>query len=202
MIRLKTLLLTSAVLLPLSLGGCDRYTSTPFDSPPSQGVQMASYEAADKLAGQSLNVVTRETPIAVGTLSDINDIESSSALGRMIAEQVGARFVQLGYTVSEIKLRADINVQQPNDGTAGAGEYMTSRNREQLAAHTNARAVISGTYAVAGENILVNLRLIDVNTARILAAHDYSMPMNEDTRRLLDSDTSTGSGIFSSGWAK
>ena len=199
--RLKSLILTTSVLMPLMLGACDRYMDTPFDSTPSRGIQTASYQAADQLAGQSLNVVTRDTPIAVGTLSDINNIESSSALGRIIAEQVGARFVQLGYNVSEVKLRGDINVQQLPDGGVKAGEYVLSRDATQLAGKTNVKAVISGTYAVAGDNILVNLRLIDVNTARVLAAHDYAMPVNADTRRLTESEAG-GGAIFSKGWAK
>ncbi len=198
--RLKSLILTTSILAPLMLGACDRYMSTPFDSTPSRGIQTASYQAADQLAGQSLNVVTRDTPIAVGTLSNINQIETSSALGRMIAEQVGARFVQLGYNVSEIKLRNDISVLQMPDGGATAGEYVLSRDATQLASKTNAKAVVTGTYAVGGDNILVNLRMIDTNTSRILAAHDYAMPVNADTRKLIENEQNSGN-IFSKGWA-
>lgn len=200
MIRLKTLLLMTAVALPLSLSACGRYED-PFTLSSAKTVQTATYKAADLLAGQALGVVGRDTPIAVGTLSDINDMETSTALGRMISEQLGARFVQLGYNVSEIKLRNDINVQQVADGGVSAGEYVFTRDRAQLAGNTNARAVVSGTYAVAGDNIVVNVRMIDVNNSRVLAAHDYTVPMNADTRRLLQTKGDQ-TGIFSSGWAQ
>lgn len=160
----------------------------------------ASYKAADMLAGQSLNVIGRDATIAVGTLSDVNAVETSSAFGRMVAEQVGARFTQLGYNVSEIKLRSDISVQQTTN-TAAAGEYVFSRDRMALAGLTNARAVVSGTYAVAGENVLVNLRMVDTSTSRVLGAYDYTLPLNNDIRRLVQVDGGQ-TGIFSSGWAQ
>lgn len=178
------------------VGACTRYGATPFDMSASDTVAKASYKAADVLAGQAYNTLTTSTPLAIGTVSDVNRIESSSALGRMISEQIGARFVQLGYNISEPKLRADMNVQQPDDGGIGAGEYVISRRGDALAAHTNARVVMSGTYAAGGDHVLVNLRLIDVMNAHVLAAHDYALPMNADIRRMVQTDGGRG-GIFS-----
>src|SRR5690606_9169458 len=187
--------------LSLSLSACtSRWSTPPLDFTSSNMVREASYKAADQLAGQSISAAGRETALAVATLSDVNNIETSSALGRMIAEQVGARFVQLGYNVSEVKLRNDISVLQLPDDGASAGEYVLSRDAMQLAGKTNARAVVTGTYAVGGDTILVNLRMIDTNTSRILAAHDYARPMNADTRRLIDNEE--GGTIFSKGWAQ
>lgn len=198
----SSLLLATAVVAALGLGACSsRYATTPFDMTNPKTVMSGSYKAADMLAAQSLNIVSPDTPIAVATFSDVNKIESSSALGRMIAEQIGARLVQTGYNVSEIKLRNDINVQQALDSSAESGEFVLSRNRVALAGHTNARAVVTGTYALAGENVLVNARLIDVNSSRILAAHDYTMPLNSDVRRLLQAD-GNNTAVFGSGWAQ
>lgn len=164
----------------------------------NSSIQTASYKAAEALSTQS---GSPQGTIAVATISDSSLIETSSPLGRMISDQLGARFVQLGYNVSEVRLRNDINVQQSYDGVWD-GEYVLSRDRAQLAAKTNARSVVSGTYVVGSDSVLVNLRMIDVNSARVVAAYDYSLPMSDDVRRLVRSEAGgSGTGIFASGWA-
>lgn len=163
-------------------------------------VQTSSYKAADELSKQSGGAGAGGT-IAIATIADGSLIETSSPLGRMISDQLGARFVQIGYNVSEVRLRNDINVQQSYDGVWD-GEYVLSRDRTQLAAKTNARAVVSGTYAVGTDSVLVNLRMVDVTSARVLAAYDYSLPMTDDVRRLVRTEAGgSGAGIFSGGWA-
>jgi TolB-like protein len=195
---MRRLLVISLILPVLALGACSRYAS-PHDIGISPSIQTSNYKAADELSAQAPG---RDGAIAIATISDANNIETSSALGRMISDQLGARFVQLGYHVSEIRLRNDINVLQSADGMAD-GEYVLSRNRDELAARTNARHVVSGTYAVGANSVLVNLRMIDANTSRVLAAYDYTLPMNGDVRRLVETRAHSGDkNIFSSGWAK
>lgn len=181
----------------LSLGGCSRYDFPSFNQEPKVSMTSSSYAATDMLVSQARNFITPQTPLMVGTLSDINQIETSSPLGRVIADQVAARLVQLGYNVTEVKLRQAVNVQQDSAGTAPAGEFVLSRNPENLASTTQAHAVVSGTYAQAAEGVLVNLRLMDVGTGRILAAYDYTLPMSEDVARLVGDEG--GFRIFGTG---
>lgn len=175
---------------------CSRYGGLQMGS--HTAIQSSSYKAADALSQQS---GAPQGTLAVATISDSSLIETSSPLGRMISDQLGARFVQLGYNVSEVRLRNDINVQQSYDGVWD-GEYVLSRDRTQLAAKTNAKSVVSGTYVVGSDAVLVNLRMIDVNTARVLAAYDYSLPMTDDIRRLVRTEAGgSAAGIFAEGWA-
>lgn len=157
-------------------------------------LQMRSYEAADVLVRQANNTITLDTPLIVGTLSDINRFEHSTALGRVIPEQVGTRLSQLGYNVQEVKLRKSINV---NNDPSTAGEFLTSRDPQDISSQQQAGAVISGTYAMANHNVLVNLRVIDTQTRRVLAAYDYTMPVNADIRAL--SSPEGGKGTFFEG---
>lgn len=187
-----------SLFLALTLvAACTRYGGLQ-NMGPNSSVQTTSYKAADELSKQS---GAPQGTIAVATISDSSMIETSSPLGRMISDQLGARFVQLGYNVSEVRLRNDINVQQSYDGVWD-GEYVLSRDRTQLAAKTNAKSVVSGTYVVGSDTVLVNLRMIDVNTARVLAAYDYSLPMTDDVRRLVRTEGgSSAAGVFNAGWA-
>lgn len=186
-----------SLFLVLALAtACTRYGGLQTGS--NTAIQSASYKAANELSKQS---GAPQGTLAIATISDSSLIETSSPLGRMISDQLGARFVQLGYNVSEVRLRNDINVQQSYDGVWD-GEYVLSRDRTQLAAKTNARSVVSGTYVVGSDSVLVNLRMIDVTSARVLAAYDYSLPMTDDVRRLVRSEGgSSAAGVFNSGWA-
>ncbi len=156
----------------------------------------SSYAAADALSAQAMPGVNASTPILVGTLSDINEIETSSALGRMITEQIGARFVQLGYTVNEIKLRTSVNVRQTSQ-SEDAGEYLFSRLPHALTDEQKAGAIISGTYAVARDSVLINVRLVEASTGKVVAAEDYGIKMTPDVAKLLSDGESE---FFSSGW--
>ena len=50
--------------------------------------------------------------------------------------------------------------------------------------YTIPRVGVTGTYAVGGQNIYVNLRLISLGSGQILSAVDYLVPIDRDTRRM------------------
>lgn len=157
-------------------------------------LQGSSYEAAEYLSKQAVNKINPHTPIAVGTLSDVNAMETSSALGRLIAEQIASRLVHLGHTVAEVRLRNAINVKAGRD----SGEYMTSRDPSFLAPTTNVGAIVTGTYTVGSEHVHINLRLIDVNSGRIVSAYDYQLENEDNVRELVQTDSGSYD-IFSKG---
>ena len=72
---------------------------------PDPDLTAASYGAADKLIEGSQYGLARDRNIVVATFVNINDLEDSSTLGRLIAEQVSSRLTQVGYRVVELKLR-------------------------------------------------------------------------------------------------
>lgn len=164
----------------------------------------SSYAAVDNLiheAGPDLNPAMG--PLVVTTLSDIDRLETSSPLGRMIAEQASARFTELGYPVSEIRLREELNVHQRGSQADRNGEFMLSRSPSALREVVGAGAVLAGTYAVAKNSIFVNMRLIRVGDGKVLAAHDYSLVMTPDIAALTRTDdTSHDYQFFSTGWAR
>lgn len=161
----------------------------------------SSYAAADALIRQSGKVLDPSTPLVVGTLSNVNKMETSSPLGRMIAEQVGARFVQRGFTVSEVRFRNAINVKESGKDASAAGEYVLSRDTNVLKGEQDVGAIITGTYVEARNEVLVNLRLLDAATSRIIAAHDYRLPKTRDVRSLIDGDSSNFEpGLYSLDW--
>lgn len=171
------------------LAACDPSTGFDFNTEPSVSMRDMSYKAADVLIMQTKNTMPAGTPILLGTLSDVNRMETSTALGRMITEQVGARMAQRGFNVADVRFRNAINVKEHYANAAEAGEYFLSRDTSVLKGEQDVGAVVTGTYAKAQREVLVNLRMIDARTSRILAATDYRLPINSDVRTLLKSES-------------
>ena len=139
----------------------------------------ASYAAADALLERAPWLKERHEPLLATTFVDINNLEISSGLGRVIGEQIGSRFAQKGFTVIEIKMRSNIFVAE------GTGELMLSRSVREISQSHNAAAVITGTYAVARQSVYITARLIRATDNLVLAAYDYVLPYGPDAKALV-----------------
>ncbi|MCB1809396.1 MAG: hypothetical protein KDJ99_30830, partial [Candidatus Competibacteraceae bacterium] len=141
-----------------------------------------SYTAAEALLEQVPWLKENRQPLLTGTFVNINSMEDSSAMGRMIAEQISSRFAQDGFTMVEMKLRRNVFIQQQG------GEFVLSREVQNLSQVHNAAAVIAGTYAVGRRTVYINARLVRAADNLVLAAYDYSMPLGPDAKALLASE--------------
>jgi hypothetical protein len=170
--------LVFCLLLAILAGGCH--------TPPEKKVVTLNNKAAESLAKQlrhnsGTTFSSREDTIIVTTIADVDRLEASSSMGRITTEQIASRLAQLGFNVTEVKVRGNLFVERGSGDykTAGppfSGEFVLSRNVEKIASEHAAVAVIAGTYAVGRTHSIVSLRAIDVATKRIIAGHDYAVP--------------------------
>jgi TolB-like protein len=153
------------------------------------------YRATDRMMNQQWQV-GKGTPVLVGTINDVDYLETSTTFGRVIQEQVMTRLTQRGFNVSELKLRNSLNIKQGLLDSMEGGEFMLSRDVEALRTEHRAGAVITGTYAVAGEEVMVNMKLIDVSTGKVMGATDFSVTLDRNTRRLVQTTGNKGFTFF------
>ena len=190
----STRLITSIIAVALStvaLGACQTYSpafkSVAETSKIERSTAYYSYVATDRLIRQARPSVSIDTPLLVGTLHNINKMETSTALGRMIAEQISTRLVQRGHQVAELKLRNSVNIQDTKKGAETSGEFLLSRDVRAIAGEHKAAAIVSGTYAVAETKVLINVKIVDVAIGSIIASTDYTIPKTPDVEALLGS---------------
>lgn len=167
--------LLALFVMPLA-GGC---TASVLGGSNTQQPNMAqvNYAAADMLIQQSKSLVNMDTPMQIGVLSDMDHPSEATALGRVVTGQIGARFVQLGYNVSSGASMPDDNgMAYMSSGMGGA--------RGGGGGAVSGPVVIAGQYALAKKNVLISLHLMETQTGRVLAAYDYSLPLNSDTKEL------------------
>lgn len=137
------------------------------------------FAAADVLLQPLKTPLSRQQTIISTSIADLNDIEHSSGLGRLLGEQLAARFTQRGYTVVEVKFRDNILVQEQN------GEFMLSRRLDAIQNEHAAEYVCAGTYSVAHDQVFVSLKLLKDNGV-VLASHVLTLPLGPNVEALLN----------------
>jgi hypothetical protein len=174
--RIQPLIVALALLLP----GC---ASTHTQSRPaySAGLGGVLYEGADKMIDDALSRlgVSRDKPIIVATSVNVDDLEDSSTFGRLASQLVASRLAQRGYLVRDVTFTQALTV------TPETGEMVLSREAAKIATEEDAQAVIAGAYAVGGEKIYLNLRMLAAADGRLVSSVDLVVPLNEDTQRMV-----------------
>lgn len=175
---MKKIVLLIALAL---LAGC---VTTPRKEPPIKPERYIeeTYNAVDKLVeqlAQSKRWPGKNDSLLVATVVNVDELESASRLGRSISEQVSARLTQKGYKVIEVKLRGTLFVKHSE------GELLLSRELAQISKSYQAPAVVVGTYAPATNFVHINLKVVSADSQIVLAAADYGLPLDENTKTLL-----------------
>jgi len=117
--------------------------------------------------------------VAVSSFVELKKLTRTSSFGRYLAEQLMTEFQQQGYPVLEVRKSTSILVQEKR------GEYGLSRNLKEIPPEVAARTLITGTYTVAGDHILVNAKIIDNKTAQLLSSATMLFPKNNLADLLL-----------------
>ena len=169
----------SLLLAACTSGSRRSYSAASYASVAQSELIATSYKAADALLAQAAGQIAREHPLIVATLVNINALEESTPLGRLISEQVGARMAQQGYRVVELKIRQKLYMKR------NEGELMLTREIRDIARQQDAQALVIGTYTEGADRVFVNLKLTQIETNIALAAVDYALPLDMNIRALL-----------------
>jgi TolB-like protein len=165
------------ILLAFLFNGCVASNKADVTHSVKYDMTSINYKAAEKLLLDAK--LPLESAIIMATIVNIDDIENSSTLGRLISEQISARFIQEKMNVIEMKFRENVYIKQ------NTGELMLTREIGKIAKTHSANAIIVGTYAVANSAVYVNIKIINPSTNIAIAATDYVLPMNRDVEDMI-----------------
>lgn len=170
--RHKFLMLGGAAML--ALGGC----TAAFLDTAAHGIFVQedtnfaekNYAAADYLIGQAGTYINRHYDIIRATpFGDQKQPAMESDIGKLIPQQVGVRFSQLGYMVDlqSVVTGEDVNYLKPPASISGKKPNF----------------LLTGSYVRGRTDMDVSMRLVDARNARVVAAFDYTVPL---TRQVND----------------
>ncbi|MDR2504265.1 MAG: hypothetical protein LBD82_07810 [Deltaproteobacteria bacterium] len=157
------------------------------DPPRGSLMLEANTKAGDALGGILLpRIGSTAGSILTTSLVSLENLDKSSAFGRVSAQQIGSRLNQHGFKVLEPRLSASLRFEK--DG----GEFMLTRESLRLLADSHdAHAVLVGTYSEARDKIFVSARVVRLMDNALLAAYEYYLPKSGDVPSLLGEETHT-----------
>lgn len=168
----------ACLILLAALAGCSAFNGTRAENLLGRETNLIkfSYRAAEQLVETSyppLMPLNPEMPILTTTFVDNNDLQQTSQFGRILQEHMSSRFVQLGYTIREVKLAKSMEIKELS------GETILSRDLQKLTASQKAQAILVGTISYANRTMYISTRLINPHDSTVLASADYRMIMDD-----------------------
>ena len=135
------------------------------------------------LIANASEVVADEYVVAVSTFVSLDNLYATSSLGRYLGEQLISTLQQTGLEVIEVRKTPGMMVSPYH------GEYALSRSMDEISLVQAAQAVVVGTYAVAGQEIFVNARLLRNDDNRVLSSASLVLPIDAMTANLLANES-------------
>lgn len=125
--------------------------------------------------------------VIVCTFVDLKKLSRTSSFGRYVAEQLMGELQQRGYTVVELRKSNSVLIQEKR------GEYGLSRDPAQIREDIAAGTMLTGTYTVTGDQIMVHAKIIDNRSAILLASATAIVPKSSLANLLLADSVSASS---------
>lgn len=175
-----------AVLASISwgVGGCqshDRATAAPtFTTNQDVDVIRTTYAAIDTLLARAREQPAPSARILVATFVDLDNLTRTGTFGRVSGELASTRLSQRGYATLNVNIRAGAMAVRLHEG-----QFLLSREIQLLSQEHNAEAALVGTYARAGETLIVSVRLVRIADNVMLAGADYEMPIEGKVAAML-----------------
>lgn len=120
-------------------------------------------ESAFELMGGLRDFEPWERTVAVTTFVHLDTMDETSSFGRYVSERMGMELHKLGFKSVELRQRKEIEII--ND----KGEFMLSRRSAELLKKSKVDAALVGSYSIVGDEIVVNAKLVSVNSANVLS---------------------------------
>lgn len=138
-----------------------------------------SYDAVERLLEQSSQPIPKGSLIVVSTLVNVDDMNQTSAFGRIVSDQIASAFNNSGYRIKGMEMQTALFVKEKSGML-----HLSDETKETLGKH-NASALVAGVFAAGRRTAYVSLRIVDLNSKNIISSTDYSVPMGPDAKVLL-----------------
>ena len=135
---------------------------------------------AEDMAAHLQVRLDRSAMIMTAPFADLHAPQTTSPLGRILAEETGNRFSRFGYRV------ADTRAFMPTPySLKESGETALSPEPDQAGATSGMRTILTGTYALADGGLRVSARIVNVSDHAVLAATSCRLRLTDEVRALM-----------------
>lgn len=132
---------------------------------------------------RNTDLEAKERPTILATITDLNSLGSATTLGRLIGEHLLHQLHILGWNTTDIRLTNDVYIKKD-------GEFVLSRDVTRLKENHNAANVLSGTYTVTRDGVLLTVRVTELGTGTLLSSAQTRLIKDKFISHLLRDSTS------------
>lgn len=112
-----------------------------------------------------------ENTFIVTSFVSLENLAETTPFGRLLAENVIHELQVRKWKVYEVRLAKDITVNEN-------GEFSLSRDIQKIKEMYKIGGVVTGTYSVAGNHVIVNARVMDIGTGLVMSSAQIHHPRN------------------------
>ncbi|RKF19615.1 hypothetical protein DBZ36_03885 [Alginatibacterium sediminis] len=138
--------------------------------------QAASMESLSDYVAQlsyrlvsSSHYVSQSTPLAVASFVELQNLKATSLFGLQIEESMLSQLQHYGFSVIDYKATGFMRITPE-------GDFVFSRDVKELPRRHPIEYYVSGTYSRSKEGIIVNARIIGVESKVIVASAEQLIP--------------------------
>lgn len=148
-----------------------------------------NYDAADDMMGLFVPALNKKSPIYYDRFTNRIDPADPSPFGRLVSEQVAARFATRSFMVTDGPAKIPPTVvkkpveHDPMPASPEAREAEYKRTQEEFSPVRPCE--LTGTYLIADRVVYISARLTALDNGQVMAAHSWTVPVNRNTRSLL-----------------
>jgi len=112
---------------------------------------------------RNANPDDRQLATVFNTIVDLNNLSETSPFGRLVSEHLTHELQVRGWPVSDIRLSKNLII---ND----SGEFSLSRDLKRIRELMPAVNVVTGTYTSTRDGVLLNVRVLNLESGRIVSS--------------------------------
>jgi TolB-like protein len=114
----------------------------------------------------------------VATFTNLDRLQETTSFGRLLAENLAHELQVRKWQMFDVRLTKDLIVSD-------AGEFILSRDIRKIRDTYKLNGVVTGTYAAHDASVIVNARVIDLDSGIVIGSAQAHFPRNCFTESLL-----------------
>lgn len=119
-----------------------------------------------------------ENTFIITSFTNLNKLSETTPFGRLVAENLIHELQVRKWKIFEVRLTKDVIINE-------TGEFSLSRDIKKIKDMYKVGGIVTGTYSVANDQVIVNSRVIDINSGLVASSAQSHMSVNWFTDALL-----------------